>query len=212
MPTTTTKKRTTASRSKSTSAAKRPTAKASSSRSTGSAPKTPHSTATFPGALGLLHHDHEEVEKMLEEFEKAKGQEQMELARRICMELTIHALLEEQSFYPLIMEMGAEFKDMVLEAHEEHRQVKELIGMLEGSRPTEERFEPRMKVLMDDVLHHVQEEEKQLFPKLKKQVNKTRMEQWGQELEQVKTRLRREQGGMPAEKRMTEEVRERARA
>jgi hemerythrin superfamily protein len=136
----------------------------------------------------------------------------MELARRICMELTVHALLEEQSFYPLIMEMGAEFKDMVLEAHEEHRQVKELIGMLEGSRPTEERFEPRMKVLMDDVLHHVQEEEKQLFPKLKKQVDKIRMEQWGQELEHVKMRLMHEQGGMPAEKRMTEEVRERARA
>ena len=149
---------------------------------------------------------------MFKQFEKAKGQEQLELARNICMELTVHALLEEQSFYPLVKEMGEEFKDMVLEANEEHRQVKELIGMLEGSRPTEEHFERRMKVLMDDVLHHVEEEEKQLFPKLKKQVDKAHMEQWGQELERAKMRLMQEQGGMPQEQRMTEDVRERARA
>jgi hemerythrin superfamily protein len=209
MPTTTTKKRTTASRSGSTAATKRTSSRSSKA---GSAPKTPHSTATYPGALGILHRDHEEVEKMLKAFENAKGQEQLELALRICMELTVHAMLEEQSFYPLIVDMGDEFKDMVLEAHEEHRQVKELIGMLEGSRPTDERFEPRMKVLMDDVLHHVQEEEQQLFPRLKKQVDKARMEGWGMELERAKMRLMQEHSGMPQEQRMTEEVRDRARA
>ncbi|MBV8084119.1 MAG: hemerythrin domain-containing protein [Chloroflexi bacterium] len=206
MPTTA-KKRTTTSRAKDSSGG------SSRSRSTSSKSTSPRSSSTtFPGALGLLHQDHEEVEKMLKQFEKAKGQEQIELAQRICLDLTVHALLEEQSFYPLIMEMGEEFKDMVFEAHEEHRQVKELIGMIEGSRPTEERFEPRMKVLMDDVLHHVQEEEKELFPKLKKQVDKSRMEEWGKNLQQAKMRLMEEQGGMPREERTTEDVRERARA
>jgi hemerythrin superfamily protein len=103
--------------------------------------------------------------------------------------------------------MGEEFQDMVYEANEEHRQVKELIAMLEGARLSDEHFEPRMKVLMDDTLHHVEEEEKQLFPKLKKQVDKARMEEWGQNLEQTKMRLMRD-GGMPQERRMTEEVRE----
>jgi len=195
MPTTTTKKRATT------------TTRAKSSTSTAKgATSTTSRSSQFPGALGLLHKDHEQVKKMFKDFQSGGSQAKLQLARQICQELTVHATLEEQSFYPLVRQIGEEFSNMVLEANEEHRQAKELIGMIEGATLHDEHFEPRMKVLMDDIMHHVEEEEQQLFPKLQQQVDKTRMEDWGRNLEQAKMRLMRE-GGMPTEQRTSEEVR-----
>jgi len=168
--------------------------------------KTSSKRSTGDDALSLLKHDHDEVKTLFSQFEKAKDEaKQQQLCQQICMELTIHAEIEEQSFYPEVRR-HEDMLDMVLESLEEHRQVKELIEKLKGMEPGNSRFEPDMKVLKEDVEHHVQEEEKEMFPQVKKAMGKERLEQIGQMLEQQKKRLKGEmQGG---EQRITEEVQE----
>lgn len=166
-------------------------------------------SATGTDALTLLKHDHEEVKKLFGQFEKASSEaKQGQLCSEICTELTIHAGIEEESFYPEVRRHEG-MLEMVLESLEEHRQVKELIEKLKGMQPGNSRMQADMKVLKDDVEHHVQEEEKTMFPKVKKAIGKDRLEQLGQMLKQRKMALK---GQMAGERRMTEEVREPGRS
>src|SRR6185437_3975630 len=104
--------------------------------------------------------------------------------------------------------------DMVLESLEEHRQVKELVAKLKAMEPSQSRYEPDMKVLKEDVEHHVQEEEKDMFPKVKKALDKARLEQLGQMMKQRKMAMKKELEGemMPPERRVQEEVTDPTRA
>jgi hemerythrin superfamily protein len=167
-------------------------------------------TKTGEDALTLLKHDHDEVKKLFSQFEKAKeSAKQLQLCQQVCMELTIHAQIEEQSFYPEVRKLP-DLEDMVLESLEEHRQAKELIAKLQGMRAGDDHLEPDMKVLKEDIEHHVQEEEKDMFPKVKKAMGNDRLEQMGKTLKRQKTSMKTEM--MPAEQRLREEVREPSRA
>jgi len=197
----TTKKATTT-RSKSSSSSR---SKSSSARSTSSRSRS--TTSKFAGPMALLHKDHQEVEKLFKQFEKGDERTKMQTGQQICHELAIHAELEESSFYPEIQALGGEFKDMVLEANEEHREVKTLVKELGGMKPSEETYEPKMKVLKEDVMHHVKEEETQVFPKLAKEWDKARMDEMTQVLERKKMQLMQSMP-MPGESRTREEVKE----
>lgn len=162
-------------------------------------------SASGTDALSLLKHDHDEVKKLFGQFEKASSEaKQGQLCSEICTELTIHAQIEEQDFYPEVRR-HEDMVDMVLESLEEHRQVKELVEKLKGMQPGNSRMEPDMKVLKEDVEHHVQEEEEEMFPKVKKAISKERLEQLGQMLKQRKMALKGQMSGQP---RITEEVKE----
>jgi hemerythrin superfamily protein len=144
------------------------TSKSASSRSTTAANKKTTSSSRQKDAIQLLKADHREVEKLFGQFEKASGEaRQMRLARKICLELKVHTGIEEEIFYPASREFLKD-DEIVNEGLVEHQAAKDLIAQIEGMDASDEMFEAKMSVLQEQIEHHVQEEEKQLFPKLQK--------------------------------------------
>lgn len=111
-------------------------------------------------ATHLLSQDHREVEALFAKFEKASGSAEKEkLARQICMELKIHATIEEEIFYPALR---GKIEDADLdEAIVEHDGAKVLINDIEAAEPSEDYYDAKVKVLQEEIEHHVEEEEKQ---------------------------------------------------
>jgi hemerythrin superfamily protein len=132
-------------------------------------------------AIDFLKSQHREVEGLFSKFEKAdSGRAQLELATTICEKLTVHATIEEELFYPAVRK--GETKDLVLEAAEEHLSVKRIIADIQELRSGDERLEPKVTVLKEQVSHHVKEEENELFPKSKKAISKEERQSLGQQL------------------------------
>ena len=111
-------------------------------------------------ALQLLAADHREVEALFEKFEKASGSSAKEkIVRQICTELKVHAMIEEEIYYPAIR--GKVEEDALDEAYVEHDSAKTLINELEAAEPDESFYDAKVKVLQELIEHHVKEEEKQ---------------------------------------------------
>ena len=110
-------------------------------------------------AIALLKDDHRTVEKLFEDFEKAKGDGRKEkLAKQICLELTVHAAIEEEIFYPACE--GAVEEDLLKESYVEHDAAKLLIAEIEAANgESDEYFDAKVKVLSEEIEHHVEEEE-----------------------------------------------------
>ena len=118
-------------------------------------------------AIDLLESQHREVEKLFQKIEKAsKGEEKMRLFEEIADKLAIHAAIEEHHFYPAVKEKRT--KDILLESVEEHLVIKRTIADLLKLDVGDVQFDPKIKVLKEEVQHHVGEEENDLFPKVKK--------------------------------------------
>ena len=113
-------------------------------------------------AIALLKEDHRTVEDLFEQFEKASGEgRKQKLAKQICLELTVHAKIEEEIFYPACE--GKIEEDLLKEAYVEHDGAKVLIAEIEaGDGESDEYFDAKVKVLQEQIEHHVQEEEKRL--------------------------------------------------
>jgi hypothetical protein len=111
-------------------------------------------------ALKLLSADHREVEALFEQFEKAsRGATKEKIARQICTELKIHAQIEEEIFYPALR--GKVSDDDLDEALVEHDGAKVLINDIEAAEPDDDYYDAKVKVLQEEIEHHVKEEEKQ---------------------------------------------------
>jgi hemerythrin-like domain-containing protein len=111
-------------------------------------------------ALKLLSEDHRKVEELFEQFEKASGDGKKEkIARQICTELKVHAMIEEEIFYPALR--GKIDDDDLDEAMVEHDGAKLLINDIEAGGPDEDYYDAKVKVLQEQIEHHVEEEEKQ---------------------------------------------------
>jgi hemerythrin-like domain-containing protein len=122
-------------------------------------------------AIALLTADHDNVRKLFKEYEKlaeqrAAPEKRDALAAMICAELTIHARIEEEIFYPGIRDaLGDE--DMLSEAIVEHSAAKDLIAQLAEMSADDELFDAKVKVLGEQIEHHVEEEQGEMFPKVK---------------------------------------------
>jgi len=117
--------------------------------------------ARKPDAIALLKADHRNVEELFAKFERAKGDgKKKALAEAICMELTIHAKLEEDIFYPACE--GAVEEDLLKEAHVEHDAAKVLIAEIEAGGADDAFYDAKIKVLAELIEHHVEEEEKRV--------------------------------------------------
>jgi hemerythrin superfamily protein len=125
-----------------------------------------------PDAVTLLKRDHAEVKNLFERFEDSEErQEKQMLADRICKMLTAHATYEEELLYPRAHDLLAEDEEdeeLVHEAEVEHQAAKRLIAEIESMTPDDEKFAASVKVLGEYVNHHVREEEREMFPKLKR--------------------------------------------
>src|SRR5881628_792322 len=119
-------------------------------------------------AIALLKDDHRAVEKLFSDFEAVKGDGRKQtLARRICLELTVHTMIEEEIFYPACE--GKVDEDLIKEAYVEHDAAKLLIAEIEaGDGQSDDFFDAKVQVLGEQIEHHVEEEEKELFPKARK--------------------------------------------
>ena len=113
-------------------------------------------------AIAVLKDDHRTVEELFEQFEKASGEgRKQKLAQQICLELSVHATIEEEIFYPACE--GKIEEDLLKEAYVEHDGAKVLIAhILEGDGQSDEYFDAKVKVLQEQIEHHVEEEEKRL--------------------------------------------------
>ena len=129
--------------------------------------KTKTETAS-PDALALLKADHDLVQELFDKFENARTEKQKTaLAEQICTELTIHARIEEEIFYPAVRDAIGE-DDLMDEADIEHAGAKDLIAQIEASAPGEDHFDAKVTVLGEYVKHHVKEEQSEMFPKVRK--------------------------------------------
>ncbi|MCE3288033.1 MAG: hemerythrin [Caulobacter sp.] len=114
-----------------------------------------------PDAIALLKADHRKVEELFEKFEKAGGDgSKKKIAEQICLELKIHAMIEEEIFYPACE--GAVEEDLLKEAYVEHDGAKLLINEIEAGGPDDEFYDAKVKVLSEEIEHHVEEEEKRV--------------------------------------------------
>jgi iron-sulfur cluster repair protein YtfE (RIC family) len=136
-------------------------------------------------AIELLKSDHQKVSRLFQKVKATEDSEHQELFEKIKEELEIHTHIEETIFYPKIKE-EEELKDLVLEGIEEHHQVKIFLRELSNLTDDSEKFEPKLKVLMEDVEHHVQEEEGEMFPKIEEIFDTAALEDLGKQLEAEK--------------------------
>ena len=142
-------------------------------------------------ALELLKQDHQKVKELFEKAEEAEAKQQEKIFEQIKTELETHARIEETVFYPAVQE-HEELKDMVLESLEEHKQIKTLLREMDNLASDSEKFEPKLKVLMENVEHHAEEEEEgKMFPKLRQIMGKQKLEQLGADLEAAKGQRQR---------------------
>jgi len=134
-------------------------------------------------AIKLLTEDHAKVKKLFREYEKLSKKEdedgKEELAQQICKELTIHAQLEEEIFYPAARE-AVKDDDLLNEALVEHSSAKDLISKIKSMKITDPMYDAVVTVLGEYVNHHVQEEEEKMFPKVQK--SKMDLEEVGSEM------------------------------
>jgi hemerythrin superfamily protein len=113
-------------------------------------------------AIALLKDDHRTVEELFAQFEKASGDGRKEtIARKICLELSVHAMIEEEIFYPAC-EGKIEDEDLLKESYVEHDAAKVLIAELLNGEPSDEFYDSKVKVLQEEIEHHVEEEEKRM--------------------------------------------------
>jgi len=123
-------------------------------------------------AIELLLADHRKAEKLFKDYDKlveneGTYNEKEALAATICAELTVHTQIEEEIFYPAARDILDE-EDLVDEAVVEHASAKDLIAQLDDMSPDDDLFDAKVKVLGELIEHHVEEEEDEMFPKLKK--------------------------------------------
>jgi hemerythrin superfamily protein len=137
-------------------------------------------------ALEVLMEDHQKVKGLFQEIRQATDNaKRRELFDKIDTALEIHAHIEETVFYPAIEE-HEEFKDMVAGALEEHQEAKTLLDELEELGADNHDFGSKLQLLIEAVEHHVEEEEGEMFSKIRELFDEDELEQLGQELESAK--------------------------
>ncbi|CAM5314104.1 hemerythrin domain-containing protein [Streptomyces avidinii] len=152
-------------------------------------------------AIVLLRDDHKTVEKLFKQFEKTGDEdtdERRRIADQVVEELTVHAWIEEQIFYPAAREAAPDTTDHILESIEEHHAVVWMLSELKGMDAADERFKAKMSVLMENVRHHVEEEEKEWFPDVRKAMGRNRLTELGERLEAEKPKAPRDPLATPS--------------
>lgn len=138
-------------------------------------------------ATALLKADHKVVSMLFEQYESARSSTKKKaIVSQICTELTVHAQIEEEIFYPQV-QAALKDKELIPEATVEHATLKDLIAQIEDGEPDDELYDAKVKVLSEYVKHHVKEEHNELFPKVK--ASKLDLYALGEQLMQRKEEL-----------------------
>jgi hemerythrin-like domain-containing protein len=138
----------------------------------------------------LLKADHRKVEQLFTELESASGKKKLDVFGQIRMELELHTQIEEKIFYPALEE-PEDTHDLALEAYEEHAVVKDLLKQLGRAKTANDEWEAQAKVLQENVEHHVQEEENELFEKAESALGEEELEELGDRMAAEKEKKQR---------------------
>ena len=138
-------------------------------------------------ALSLLTADHNRVRGLFARFQSAEEEKDtttmMELAAKIIVELEVHTTIDEEIFYPEIKTASEDIKEIVDEGIEEHNVAETLIAEIKGLTPEDDAWVAKMKVLIESVEHHAEEEEQEMFPEVRKALDKAALEELAMRLE-----------------------------
>jgi iron-sulfur cluster repair protein YtfE (RIC family) len=156
-------------------------------------------------AVSLLKADHDKVQEMFDKVKAGPNRDHRETFKKIKLELDAHAHIEETIFYPHLLKKGdKELKKLVREGLQEHAQVKMFLASL--SRMTNgksENFKAKLQVLIEDVEHHVKEEENDMFPMVKDQIPSEKLEELGATMEAEKATFKKRRDRSASRKRAT---------
>lgn len=142
-------------------------------------------------AIELLKADHDVVESLFKEVEATENKtKHKQLFKKIKDELDAHAHVEEKIFYPRIKKLE-ELKDVTLEGIEEHHQAKMFLREIPKLPGQSERFDPKLMVLMEDIRHHVKEEEGEMFPKVQSLIDAEELEELGMAMDAEKKKFKK---------------------
>ncbi len=140
-------------------------------------------------AIVMLKDDHKRVERLFKRYEKLgeeDAEEKQAVVAELVEELTTHAYIEETLFYPEARQAVPETEDHVLESVEEHHVVVWLMSELTKLTPDDERYDAKVAVLMENVRHHVEEEEQEWFPQVRKGLGRKRLQELGERMERAR--------------------------
>jgi hemerythrin superfamily protein len=139
-------------------------------------------------AVKMLRQQHKEIEKLFEDFEIANSPRgRRQVFEKIADALAVHAAIEERHFYPAVKEEQTE--DILLQSVEEHLEIKRIIADLLAMEAEDEDFGDKVKVLQEEVDHHVEEEQDELFPKVEKLLDVETLEAIGEAMEETQAEL-----------------------
>jgi len=136
-------------------------------------------------AIVLLKNDHKDIRKLFRDFQKAGDQafvEKGKLVKRMIELLTVHTYIENEVMYPRVRELLPELEDDVLESYEEHHVADVLVVELSAMKPQDERFTAKTTVLIENVDHHIEEEEKDWFPKVREGLGRKVLQDLGADM------------------------------
>jgi hemerythrin-like domain-containing protein len=143
-------------------------------------------------ATTLLKQQHDEVKELFKRFEAAEDKpEKQELFEQIADDFAAHGEIEEKIFYPAVY--VGELKEKLQEAVEEHLAAKRVVADLLEMEPSDEQFDPKMKVLKELIEHHVEEEEGELFPLVRQNFAREELEALGEQMEQMFNQLQEDE-------------------
>lgn len=152
-------------------------------------------------AIKLITTDHDNMRELFKQYEDTGERahaKRGQIANEVFLELEAHAAIEEEIFYPAVRATRSkDLKDTVAEGIEEHHVVDVLIGELKQLEPSDEQFEAKFKVLMENVQHHMEEEEKEMLPDAKERLGK-RTEELGEQMAQRKQAFLAQAGAAPS--------------
>ena len=142
--------------------------------------------------LALLKKDHDSIKKQLKDLEETTSKAvktRQDLFGRLKLTLTVHEQMEEAVLYPALKQ-HAEAKDIVLEAYEEHDVVDKVLGDLEATPFDDDSWHAKLKVMSENLHHHIEEEEQDMFDTARQVFDRDVLEQLGEQMQQIKTQAR----------------------
>ena len=145
-------------------------------------------------AIVLLKQDHKDVKALFRKFQAAgkdAHQTKGDLVKKIIEELTVHTYIENEVMYPEVRALLPDLEDDVLESYEEHHVADVLCAELAGMSAEAERFDAKTTVLIENVLHHIEEEEQDWFPKVRAGLGRKQLQELGAKLEQAREKAPR---------------------
>jgi hemerythrin superfamily protein len=145
-------------------------------------------------AIVMLRDDHKEIRRLFKEFQQARKEDEArkgKLVDQMLEALTVHTYLENECMYPEVRKLLPDLEDDVLESYEEHHVADVLCLELATMKPSDERFDAKVTVLIESVTHHIEEEEQEWFPKVRDGLGRNQLQELGERMIELRRKAPR---------------------